>query len=366
MSDRFCAVPLVAGVISLYGCTSPRALPVLQPEPQPVLRRAADFVLSDFPQPPPFDWGEGVLMAGMMRAGEVTGDARYVDFVRRWADHWLQHGIEPILDERGYCGHWGPGFALLMLHSRTGDNRYLDAARTIVGFMQTRATRTADGGLGHWRDNHQLWVDTLYMSCPVYANFGRITGQPDLIREAARQLHVSRTHLQDDCTGLFYHMYDEPGGKHSPECWARGNGWTAMAYVETLRNLDRCSSEFASLLVGFRNQADGLIATQDADTGLWHTVANRPGSYLETSASAMILYSLVEGYRHRWIDLPDTRLIVRGWRGVASKVDGDGRVIDVSAGTGPTDYATYLKIPLGTYTWGTGAFLLAGSALADR
>ena len=32
-------------------------------------------------------------------------------------------------------------------------------------------------------------------------------------------------------------MYDEPSGKHSSEPWGRGNGWTAMAYVETLKNL---------------------------------------------------------------------------------------------------------------------------------
>jgi hypothetical protein len=28
---------------------------------------AADTVLGDFPQPPPFDWGEGVLMTGLLR-----------------------------------------------------------------------------------------------------------------------------------------------------------------------------------------------------------------------------------------------------------------------------------------------------------
>ena len=353
-----------ACVVGLTGCASDRRLPPLRPDPQSTVRRVADFVLKDFPQTPPFDWGEGVLMAGMIRAGTATGDARYVDFVRRWADHWHQHGIEPILNDRGYCGHWGPGFALLMLYEQTREQAYLDLTRTIVEFMQDQATRTTDGGLGHWRGNRQIWVDTLYMSCPLYANFGRLTGKPDLILEAALQLDISRRHLQDAPTGLFYHMYDEPTGRPTCEPWGRGNGWTAMAYVETLRNLDRRSPEYGQLAAAFRRLAAGLIASQDAQSGLWHTVLTRPESYLETSASAMILYSLIEGHRLGVIRLADMQIIVRGWQGLSAKVDAEGRVVDVSAGTGPTNYETYARIPRGTYTWGTGAFLIAASALA--
>jgi len=356
---------LSACVVGLPGCASDRRLPPLRPDPQSTVRRAADFVLKDFPQPPPFDWGEGVLMAGMIRAGVAAGDDRYVAFAQRWADHWRQQGIEPILNHCGYCGHWGPGFALLMLYEKTREQAYLDMARAIVDFMQTRATRTADGGLGHRRDNRQLWVDTLYMSCPVYASFGRLTGKPDLILEAARQLEISRRHLQDARTSLFYHMYDEPSDRHSPEPWGRGNGWTAMAYVETLRNLDRRSPEYSQLAADFRRLAAGLIATQDPQSGLWHTVLTRPESYLETSASAMILYSLVEGHRLGAIRLADVQVIVRGWQGLAAKVDAEGRVVDVSANTGPTNYETYARIPRGTYTWGTGAFLIAASAWAE-
>lgn len=349
--------------LTLSGCAGIRSVPRVEPDPAPLVRRVADGVIRDFPQPPPFDWGEGTLMAGMMQAARATGDKRYVAFVRRWADHWRQHGLEAILAEKGYCGHWGPGFPLLMLHETTGERTYLELAGLIVTFMQDQATRTSQGGLGHWRDNRQLWVDTLYMSTPVYANYGRLTGRPELVEEAGRQLAISAAHLQDQTTGLFYHMYDEPSDTRTREPWARGNGWTAMSYVETLRYLGRDSGQYADRLAEFRRLVAGLKATWDAENHLWHTILTSPQSYLETSGSAMILFSLLEGSRLGIIEPPAPELLGGAWRALGRQIDDAGRVIGVSAGTGPGTFAEYNRVPLGTYTWGTGAFLLAGSAL---
>ena len=347
---------------SLIGCSTTPAQ-YDPPPPDVMLRKVADRVLVDFPEPPPFDWGEGVLMAGMMRAGEVTGDVRYVDFVKRWADHWRHENIQPILERKGYCGHWGPAYPVVLLYRATAEPIHLSMAHEVVAFMQTRATRTTDGGLGHWRDNDQLWVDTLFMSCPVYAEMGEAMNRPEYLTEAARQLNVSSSYLQDKRTGLFYHMYDESEDKRTREFWGRGNGWTAMAYISVLRHLKPDHPQYACVTSDFRRLAKGLIAMQDPHNGLYHTVLNRPKSYVETSCSAMILYSLIEGQRLGLITIEDPAFIERTWRGLAAKVDSKGVVFDVSAGTGPADHKTYGKIPLGTEPWGTGAFLLAASAL---
>ena len=373
-SCRLAIALTVVTLSALVGCSTAAPSRTLDPAPEEVMNRAADWVLREWPGPVPFNWGQGVLTAGMMRASQATGDPRYADYVRAWADHWNTKDLPAALVDpksqglwgaQGYCGLWGPGFALTLLHEQTHDPVYLEMAQHITDFMQTGASRTADGGLAHWKGNRQLWVDTLDMSCPVYANVGRLTKQPDLIAKAACQLNVSATHLQAPASGLFYHMYDEEEDEHSPEFWGRGNGWTMMAYVETLRHLDPKSPTYDRMVDQFRRLAAGLMPLQDAETGLWRTVVNRPDSYLETSASAMILYSLIEAERLGILKLDD-QLVEKGWAGLASKVDEDGKVFDVSTGTGPTTFDKYVAIARGTETWGTGALLLAASALAEN
>ena len=348
------------------GCADGGPRWAVMPDAAPVARRVADAVLRDFPKPPPFDWGEGVLMAGMMRAGLAFGEPRYVTFVQSWADHWRKAGLSPVLEGRpgeklrGYCGHWGPGFPVVMLYEKTHDSAYREMAEQVATFIMKKATRTDDGGLGHWQDNRQLWVDTLYMACPPLAHLGLRAGY---IAEAARQLDIFARHCQDETTGLFYHMYDAPKARRVGTLWCRGNGWVAMSYVETLAQMDGRSAEYARLRDAFRRQVAGLLATQDRASGLWHTVLDRPKSYLETSGSAMILYALVEGDRLGLLARQDAGLVRRTWAALAAKVDDQGRVTDVSGGTSPGSYEEYARKIRGTETWGTGAFLLAASIL---
>lgn len=353
-------------ILSACALTSLIEPPEILPPPDALLRKSADWVVSEYPDPPPFNWGEMVMMVGMVRAGQVTGNDRYIEFVKRWADHWRQEGIGPILEKRGYCGHWGAAYPVLMLYEETDDRAYLEVARQVVDFIVEKATCTKEGGFDHWRDNRQLWLDTLYMSCPLLVNYGRLTSQGRFIDEAARQLHVSQSRLQDKKTGLFYHMYDEPKDERTSELWGRGNGWTAMSYVEVLKRLDPQSNDCKQLAAEFQRQVDGLLATQDPKTGLWRTVLDRPDSYLETSVSAMILYSLVEAKRLGVVKRVRWKTIRSAWAGLATKIDESGKVFDVSVGTGPSDFAGYMKVQKGTQTWGTGAFLLAASVLAER
>ncbi|GMU23272.1 MAG: hypothetical protein AMXMBFR13_33540 [Phycisphaerae bacterium] len=335
------------------------------------LGQVAHRVQADYPQPPPFDWGEGVMMAGMVQASVTSGQPGPAAFVKTWADHWRAHGLRRILEGegerlKGYCGHWGPGLAVIMLYEQTKDPVYLEMAREVAAFIEKDATRLKDGGLGHWKGNYQLWVDTLYMACPVLARLSKIDSRPELMDDAVRQLEIYAQRLQDEKTGLFYHMYDEPTDKHTEVLWARGNGWTAMSYVEVLKLLDRSSPTWAKLQGDFKRQVAGLLATQDPQSGLWHTVLDRPESYIETSASAMFVYALAEASRLEALEINAElwRAIMQGWAGLAGKVDREGHVFDVSGGTGPTGYKDYAEKIRGTYTWGTGAYLLAASELS--
>jgi len=368
---RFLAVSTAGTLLATGGRTLAADRSDSATDPKEVVIKVADAVVRDFPKPPPFNWGEGVLLTGMMRAYRLTGHQRYLKFVRDFADHHHKAGIVATLQQRGYCGHWGPAFPMLMLYEQTRDKRYLELAEQVAQFMTTRAERTKDGGLSHFNGKPQLWVDTLDMCCPVLSNLARIAKRPELQEEAVRQLEVFARHLQDPKTGMFYHMWDEASGKRTPELWGRGNGWVVMSYTETLKNEKPDSPRRRRLIEPFTRQLAGIVPLQDTTSGLWRTVLDKPDTYLEASCSAMFLYGMAECRNLKLIAVtpehagPWMDTMRRAWEGLAKIVEKNGRVGGVSAGTGPSGKAGYVGRKVGTFTWGTGALLLAGCAWAE-
>jgi unsaturated rhamnogalacturonyl hydrolase len=356
---------LSAGLIATVSLAAPaenQAVPT--PAPEAMVRTVADAVLRDNPRSPEFNWGEGVMLSGMVEAYRFTRDERYLNFVRQFAEHWSGRGIGPLLSAKGYCGHWGPGFALLASHELKPDPKALGLSDEIVDFVINRATRTSDGGLDHFTGKPELWVDTLDMACPVLVTKSRLSQRPELQAEARRQLEVFARHLQDPATGLFYHHWSETTGRRTTNFWARGNGWVAMSLVETLKYETRDGREAKLLRRMLELQVASLLQLQDAQTGLWHTILDAPDTYAETSASAMFLYAMNEGRRSKLLSPPPERLAA-AWRGLSTQVNTNGQVMRVSGGTGPTSKVGYARIPTGTYTWGTGAFLMAASSWAQ-
>lgn len=366
---------IVAGTVvavalaQLAGCGPAAKRNAFTPSPEHAARQVAERVLKDFPEPPPFDWGEGVLLAGMMHAGTTFHEPRYIGFVKTFADHWARRDMPaylkggPTPEIQAYCGYWGPAYALLMLNEHGPNPDALRMAQQVADFIIDKATRTNDGGLGHWGGNRQLWVDTLYMVCPTGMRLSDATGRPEYRHEALRQLEIYRRHTLDGKTGLYWHMYDEPSNERKGVLWARGNGWVAMSYVETIAHLNPAGPERRRLAGELRGLLDALLKMQDRQARLWHTVLDRPDTYLETSASAMILSSLAHAHRLGIYTPKDPKVIAETWAALATRIDDQGRVIDVSAGTMPDKLEAYATKIKGTYTWGTGAFLIAASAM---
>lgn len=349
-------------------------IPDVVPAAKPLAVKVADSVLERFANPPRFDWGEGVLLTGMMDAYKLTGDKRYFAFVKGWADHWYKTGIKATLETtrigrhvvEAYCGHWGPGLVLTQLYEETNDPRYLEMVNQVITFMINRGERLRKGAFAHFHDDRGLWCDTLYMVCPVLAHTTRIEGKPGYLKEAVHQMKLGFKYLRDPETHLYWHNWNEDSGQNTGHFWARGNGWIVMSLLEILKVQPRDSEDYKVIRKGFAELLHALERYQDPKSGLWHTVVNVPSTYVETSASAMFLYAMVEADGLGIVDGLDKEVMRRAWAGLTTRVDDAGKVIGVSGGTGPSHkHEYYATVPVGTRTWGTGAFLMAARSCAE-
>jgi len=328
-------------------------------------RSVADRLITTPVESYPFNWGEGVQMIGLMKTYDRTREARYLAYVEKWAARFpltevrriLREGLRSAGTQPGYCGHWSPATAIFYLNQARPNRERRRVAEEVIEFIRKEAERSDEGALGHWQGSHQLWVDTLYMACPLYVAFR----QPG---ESATQVILFAKHLQDERTGLFYHMWDWQTGQRSPELWGRGNGWVLMSIADTFDGLPARDPRYAPLREIAEKMARGLRATQDGD-GVWHTVLDDPKTYAECSATCMFVYGLLKLVRLGILPASERGPALRAWKAVNERYVKDGLVTGVSAGTGPGDRAQYNARPVGVETWGTGAYLMAGSE-ADR
>ena len=138
-----------------------------------------------------------------------------------------------------------------------------------------------------------------------------------------------------------------------------------MSLAETLEAMRKGAPQYAELLAMARKLAHGIEATQDAD-GLWHTVLDSPESYAECSATTMFTYGLLKLIRLGALPKQFAAPARKAWGAVNARYVKDGVVTGVSGGTGPVGVKGYLARPVGTMTWGTGAYLLAASEIIRK
>jgi unsaturated rhamnogalacturonyl hydrolase len=329
----------------------------------PLLRRVADEALRAYGAGElPRHWGDGILMLGLLEAADALGEERYAEGARRWLDAHLAEGVNLA---EGATWDWGAlPLPALALYRRTREDRYLAVARQVCEHITTKARRTADGAVVTHAGRPQLWVDSMYFTAPALVRTAAVTGEQRYVEEALRELEVHARHLLDASTGLFRHMWDEESNQRSPCPWARGNAWAALATLEVLNALPQGHPKRAPLADMLRRQMEAVVRLQHA-SGLWHTVLDRPDSYLETSCAAMFALAIVNGVHTgapegAWLPAEMLASALRAWDGVRAQVTPEGRVTGVSAGTPPGDFETYQKVPLGSQTFGTGFVLLAG------
>ena len=338
-----------------------------------------------------WDYTAGLILLGVDRVADKTGDSRYRDYVRRNMDRVVNPDgtIRTYELEEFNLDQINQGRLLFALHERTGDSRYRRAAELLREQLR-RQPRTREGGFWHKQIYpHQMWLDGLYMAGPFYAQFARTFGDTAGFDDVARQLLLVARHTRDAKTGLLYHGWDESRTQiwadketgQSPNFWGRAMGWYLMALVDVLDFLPERHRDREAIGRILRETADAVARVQDPLTGLWYQVLDQPsrsGNYLEASASSMFVYALAKGARRGWLEPRHRAVAERGFDGLVRHlvtVGADGLVslngICQVAGLGGKQqrdgsFRYYISEPVVANDHkGVGAFLLAAVEL-DR
>jgi len=98
---------------------------------------------------------------------------------------------------------------------------------------------------------------------------------------------------------------------------------------------------------------------------MWHQLLDKPDSYLESSVTAMYVYTVAKAVNEGWISKRFITIAQRGWDALSKKVTPDGQIPDICIGTSvEEDISYYYNRPRELNdTHGLGAFLMAGAEM---
>lgn len=326
-----------------------------------VMKRVADWQLAH-PNEQQYKtgWHMGVCYTGMMALYDVSKEQKYLD----------------AMLEMGRGNEWKPGTRPYHADDHAVVQTYVDLYRIeknaamiapsrerfdfILNNPKERPfTRTANNPQDRWS-----WCDALFMAPPAWARMAAATGDKRYLDFMDKEWWATTELLYDPAEKLYYRDWrfldmKTPNGKKV--FWSRGNGWVYAGLVRTLDYLPVNHPSRPKYLALYKDMTEAIVKAQQSD-GLWRPSLLDPQEVPqgETSGTGLFLYGLAWGVNHGLLDKATYwPLIARGWNAISAKVEPDGKLTAVQGvGDRPKAFPE-----TATQTYGTGAFLLAGSEI---
>ena len=334
------------------------------------------------------DWHytNGVLHFGMNELGTLLDKKEYNRFVDRNFDFVFNQGnlvyFKKLYDEERKtdwhsvqkvnwymffrmvrlddCGTIGA--SLIGVYEKDPQKAYKDYIDQVAHHLMKTEPRLTDHTICRYNPHENtIWADDLYMSVAFLARMGKLTGEHKYFDDAIYQINQYYNYLWCPEKQVFYHCYYTDTRQNGAAHWGRANGWVFMAQADLLEVLPVNYPGRESVLKIFREQARGLARCQ-SESGLWHQLLDKNDSYPETSASAMFVFGMARGVNQGWLDQDFSYVADEGWKGILTKIDGEGNVHDICVGTGiMPSLSFYYKRPVDTsIPMGEGPVIRAG------
>ncbi len=231
-------------------------------------------------------------------------------------------GTKPALDAKTSGSTFSGHLIFAELAERTGDAKYT----ALVKAVGDRAF-DAQGKPLSSMPSHNEMSDAVFMAGPILAYAGKLTGDAKYYEASVRNMKfMQKLCLRKD--GIY---------RHSPldeAAWGRGNGFPALGLTWTLDALPESYAGRSEVAAALEKHLRALLEHQDP-SGMWHQVIDKPESYAEFTATAMIAYAMTRGVRQGRLD-PKTfaKPIEKAWYALRTRIAADGSLVDVCTGTG--------------------------------
>jgi rhamnogalacturonyl hydrolase YesR len=261
--------------------------------------------------------------SSLLQAGFVQKAFREV--VRQYSNHtstpsinsYIQASVDFVvptlsnatLDTSYPLDRLSSGNGLINAYQQTKNGTYrkaYEALRTSVDLQH----RNAEGSLWYYVYPNYTYLDGMYSLAPFLTLYSTIDKPENssVIDDVTLQLDLLWNHTHTP-SGLLVHGYDASRRASwannatgaSPHVWGRSLGWYCMALIDTLSLLPESAVTARTWLRGhFQGLMKSVVNAVDEETGAWWQVLDQPGrggNYIESSASAMFVYSILKGLR---------------------------------------------------------------------
>ena len=327
----------------------------------------------------PLPWGtnynwnyhNGGTAWAMQLLAEVTGEKKYADYANRFCDFHLdgipfvEHQVKG-LNAVESANHWIIDTPLLdftlapslpFLHRLRMEKKFLKRAAykkwivRMVEYARHEQIRLPVSGIFTRTTpvRYTTWVDDMFMGIPFLVQAASFTVdkklRAELLDDAASQTLAFNEQVWDADAQLYVHARYSNNSAQLPH-WSRCNGWAIWAMSCVLQHLPQTHPKRGAILHHFQTHAQSLLKWQ-GDDGLWFNVLDRPDARKEVSGTAIFVMAFARGIQHGWLSREMfCPAVARGWAGLETRIEADGTVHDICAGTMCTeDEAYYVSRP---------------------
>ena len=210
------------------------------------------------------------------------------------------------------------------------------------------------------------WCDALFMAPPTLLRLAKATGDKRYADFVHEEWKATTDYLFDPSEQLYFRdsrFFDMRDAKGRKLFWSRGNGWVMGGLVRVLQVLDKKDPQRPYYEKLFKDMATRLVTLQKAD-GYWPAslLDNNPGTPPESSGTAFFTYAFAWGVDNGLLDRATYEpAAVRGWAALGRAVQPDGMLGWVQQVGDRPDSVSAKE----TQFYGSGAYLLAGTAMFD-